>query len=91
MRTEPNDSAHPTQAPGQDPRNGVHIVGGLTKREYFAAMAMQGFCQNQSVLSLANEIATLQTVLDKPVEPARVLIAEKSIEFADALIAALNK
>lgn len=37
--TNPNDSAYPVRLNPQDPHSDM---GGLTKREYFAAMAMQG-------------------------------------------------
>ena len=50
---------------------------GLTKREYFAAMAMQGMCANQPFLNNLNA------------EPSQVAAA--CIEIADALINALNQ
>ena len=37
MKTEPNHGAFASQSE-------TYIQDGLTKREYFAAMAMQGFC-----------------------------------------------
>lgn len=40
MSTEPNDSMHPIAD------NVLKWDKGLTKREYFAAMAMQGICAN---------------------------------------------
>lgn len=45
MKTNPNDCAFPFD------RNKI-IVGGLTKREYFAAMALQGIlsCDNRTTL-----------------------------------------
>jgi hypothetical protein len=48
---------------------------GLTKREYFAAMALQGMCANSSL----TKIWTHEN------------IAEWSVQQADALIEALNK
>jgi hypothetical protein len=48
---------------------------GLSKREYFAAMAMQGVCANSSI----TERASYKTM------------AELSVKQADALIEALNK
>ncbi len=55
----------------------VHSVApdGLTKREYFAAMAMQGMCVNFPEMGNAHG----------------PLIAKQSVEIADALIEALNK
>jgi hypothetical protein len=57
-------------------KDGSEIVNmGLTKREYFAAMAMQGMCANSS-------LAKYWTHEN---------IAEWSVQQADALIEALNK
>lgn len=53
---------------------------GLTKREYFACAAMQG------ILS-----GTYQTGERGPSDEALRWVAENSITFADALIAALKK
>jgi hypothetical protein len=50
---------------------------GLTKREYFAAMALQGVCSNQEFLKNLNA------------EP--LLVAQGCVEIADALIKALNE
>lgn len=46
--------------------------GGLTKREYFAAMAMQGLCTRKGYGSPA-------------------MVALDAVEFADALLAELDK
>ena len=57
-------------------KDGSEIVNmGLTKREYFAAMAMQGMCANSSF----TKCATYEDM------------AEWSVKQADALIEALNK
>jgi hypothetical protein len=42
VSTNPNETAFPSSYPTLDPRNEGWIGGGLTKREHFAAMAMQG-------------------------------------------------
>lgn len=55
----------------------IHPKGGLTKREYFSAMAMQGMCAN-------NEYSGKHSNASKQ-------IAHKSVEIADALIEQLNK
>jgi hypothetical protein len=53
--------------------DGSHTINmGLSRREYFAAMAMQGMAQISGV-SLSKEVA------------------RQSVEYADALIEALNK
>jgi hypothetical protein len=65
--TDPDDSAFPDEAGSC----------GLSKREYFAAMAMQGF------LSLCASDKT------KYLEPS--MLSHDAIALADALIAELNK
>lgn len=63
MRTKPSDSTHPIL-------NGLRVPEfGLTKREYFAAMAMQGICAN------ANERLARREVAEKA-----VLIADHLIQ-----------
>lgn len=76
MSTNPNESCYPCQElDGQgNPREAMSY--GLTKRERFAAMAMQGM--------LANTALTYRTFKEK-------LIAAWSVDCADALIAELNK
>jgi hypothetical protein len=70
MKTDGNDSAFPL---GQH----VGLMPGLTKREYFAAMAMQGMIATDPKIS--------------PVEDLGSDVANWSVLFADALIEALNK
>lgn len=46
MKCDPNEPAYPTESVTYDPKGDEVIVQGfrgLTKRELFAAMAMQGF------------------------------------------------
>jgi hypothetical protein len=50
---------------------------GLTKREYFAGLAMQGFCSNP------NANPTIQAHIDN--------LAEDSVNMADALLEQLTK
>lgn len=63
--TNPNDSIHNSEQGPQD---------SLTKREYFAAIAMQGICAAYQ----GNREMSFTTV------------AERSVKLADALIKALN-
>lgn len=87
--TNPNDPAFPGSSP--IPKREWHpadvklyekyVQHGLTKREYFAAMAMQGFL-----------IAKLHD--DKGVLPhlgPDQIVAQASLVMADALIAELNR
>jgi len=68
MKTNPNDLAYPVMA-----QNHLHI--GLTKREYFAAMAMQGIVSNHAMIDTTNW----------------EWLSQESVKAADALINALNK
>ena len=79
--TNPNDSAYPeterqaVKEYGQE--TWVDVVrGGLTKREYFAAMAME------SCIKYASIVAPQVRFKD---------CAELAVQHADALIAELNK
>ncbi len=56
--------------------DGDIFTRGLTKREYFAAMAMQGMLSN-------NNNITYFTYFEK--------VAKRSVQAADALIKALNE
>lgn len=64
--------------------NGIHEcrMGGLTKREYFAAMAMQGLLANSEWMQ---EYEGGKYLMHNEV------ISEVSVNLADALINALNK
>lgn len=73
MKTEPNDPAT-----GYSANEGSHSYPGLTKRERFAAMAMQGMLANNWI-----------GYSDK--EPECEELGRIAVNFADALIAALNK
>lgn len=68
--TNANDCAYPADSKTQ-------TDGGLTKREYFAALAMQGY------LSLLAD-----STIEHPMEPQH--LAQKAVQYADALIAELN-
>lgn len=70
--TEP---VSPTQALGVDYRNGVCLEGGLTIRQHFAAMAMQGLC--------ANSIPGQHHSFER--------LSFEAVQMADALIKELNK
>lgn len=54
---------------------------GLTKREYFAGLAMNGIIANQSSLSI---------LLDKSTERPEIIIARAATLYADALLNQLN-
>lgn len=71
MKTKPNDIAYPVV---YDENLSVH--SGLTKREYFAAMAMQGMCSNMDNANLQN---------------STIIVTSEAVRFADALIEQLNK
>lgn len=73
--TNSSDSAAPIVIPDGGDIDLAHY--GLTKREYFAALAMQGLCANSSFTWAINQ---------DPQEE----IAALAVAHADALIAALN-
>jgi len=75
QQTDGNDPAFAT--PDLYNKNGNTYWGsaGLSKREYFAAMAMQGICANSSLAERSSYNS----------------FAEWSVQQADALIEALNK
>jgi hypothetical protein len=68
MTTKPSDSIHPLQ----------QQMGniGLTKREYFAALAIQGLCANPHHMVICANAKEM---------------AKFAVQQADALIEALNK
>lgn len=68
----PNDTAYPV---------GDDMVIGLTKRELFAAMAMQGILSNSSIFDNMQEMGE---------KDPTITVALAAIEHADALINALN-
>lgn len=79
-KTNANDLVNPAYINnGHDDRGYTH--DGLTKREYFAAMAMQGFCANPE---------TNRPLNDKD-EDLKIALSRVSVKLADALIEQLNK
>ena len=63
---------------GNEPITGMpNICNGLTKREYFAGLAMQGLLSNPD--------------FSIPAKDSRVYIAEKSVKLADVLLKELSK
>lgn len=91
MKTEPNQPIQPQISHTETGDNGaiitLYATNGLTKREYFAAMTLQGIIttmQNVEVMKGMQKIAVLQ---NKSIE---LYISELAVEQADALITALN-
>lgn len=80
MKTNPNDTASPVHGGYQndDPRNMI-LGGGLTKREHFAAVAMQG-------MLLTGGMTAHGVITQAPTD-----IAQLAVWQADALIEALNR
>lgn len=77
MKTFGNEYVYPnekTTSPYSSTPDSM-ITGGMTKREYFAAMAMQG-------VEASNPIEDPLTIKD---------VAKRSVKLADALIKALNE
>ncbi len=63
-----------------DPNFKMVIQEGLTKREYFAGLAMQGIVSNQQFL---NNLIEKQT-------PLEVLVSKACVEIADELLKQLE-
>lgn len=82
MKTNGNDPINMAQSP--DAEYTGHLP--LTKREYFAAMAMQGLRSGKLIQSAADGY---HQRADKIWSSER--IAKLAVEDADALIEALNK
>ena len=88
MKTNPNDNAfsnpgiYDPETRGRGTSNGFIIdqSPGLTKREYFAGLAMQGILANDTMLNA-----------DRSVIIKRTDVAIIAIASADALIDELNK
>jgi hypothetical protein len=83
----PNDTAFPVKriSGGND---GYLYERGLTKREYFAAVSLQGFL---STLVSDSQVKALAEQANNNKISTQVLIAKMSVAAADALIAALEQ
>ena len=82
--TNGTDTAFPNTATKQHHHNQAPLEGtaGMTKREYFAAMAMSNWeVDRKGIRLLQDDVA----------RPSYGLMAEYCVHFADALIDALNK
>lgn len=81
-----NEQAFPALAQSQCRESGEttdhETVGGLTKLEYFAGMAMQGLCANPVTLTRSLSDGTCVT---------NSFLADLSVSLAYALIAELEK
>ena len=71
-KTKPEDNAHPIAF---DESQATKVEWGLTKREFFAAMAMQGLCASELVRRTG-----AQQLAQFAVEQADALILELSKE-----------
>lgn len=84
MATNPNASAYPLTENILLGNNGT-VHDGLTKREYFAAMAMQGLCLDGAYST------KIQEQCEKINTTTSIAIATYAVDLADALIAELNR
>jgi hypothetical protein len=82
MKTNGNHSIHSEK--GWDEYHNNKTFPGLTKREHFAAMAMQGFI-NTGHVRVDHKSGTVENLYNYAV------IAKSCVDQADALIEALNK
>ncbi len=63
---------------------GLNYTSGLTVREHFAGLAMQGLISDGNGIRTVNEMATEKKL------SASLMLAKIAVAQADALIAALN-
>lgn len=68
MKTNPNDPAHPTPYTNQDGTIQYDVYLGLTKREYFTALAIQGLCANVESASIADIALSAVKIADALIE-----------------------
>lgn len=80
MKTEPNDLVHAYGYANE--QSHFDSQGGLTKREHFAAMAMQGLLSNPEWMQIYEGQKYIF---------ASEIVAQTSLNMADALIEQLNK
>lgn len=79
MKTEPNESAFPEV--NHDNPQFSYPTYGLTKREYFTAMAMQGLLANPEYIKKTTKTSTVSFLQGNAID---------SVIAADELIKALN-
>lgn len=81
-----NEPAFPTQMWDEELKEATWLDGGLTKRELFAAMAMQGILANTFKIGQLNTDGrtTIEAIQNST-------ICEAALGYADALIAELEK
>jgi hypothetical protein len=92
--TNPHDPAHPQHGWSKDPETLQRMAnqGGLTKREYFSAMALMGGSTNFYIGGdYKTEAAFLKLPEDCCTTHRPQVLAARCIIIADALIAELNK
>lgn len=84
--TNPNDPAFPEAKVVETNGTWINsISGGLTKREYFAAMAMQGIIGSSEFMRSIAEVAK------KDPNSQTIILAQNALLYADAIIAELSK
>lgn len=82
MKTDSNEGAFACVALSSDGRKTWQ--NGLTKREYFAAMALQGILSNSGIHAMAkNNLKSGDDILE--------MHCSMAVDHADALIEELNK
>lgn len=79
---KPNDSAFPNPEYGSL---------GLTKREYFAAMALQALVSKFQPMSIGPTITGAMEVSAEDAERIRKSMANGAVQLADILMAELSK
>lgn len=82
MRQVQDNDYRPARPREENDMTYIHVNGGLTKREYFAAMAMQGFISNSELIKITKGTESVANLYES--------FACDAVSQADALIEALN-
>ena len=77
MKTEANDLINPVKEAAEN-MYAFKTVGGLTKREYFAAMAMQGILAAQTATGYLDPNTAASMAVRQATRLIRLLNAEES-------------
>lgn len=63
----------------------LYLASEITKREYFAGLAMQGFCANSAFMVTLSDVCKRKSITEGEA------IAQAAIQAADALLHELEK
>jgi len=85
-----NEPAHPFESATENDLLNTHLTG-LSIRQYYAGLAMQGILSTLSNKEALKILAIGMKATKEELQHAEVIVARASLQHADALIAELNK